>query len=406
MDRDVSGDGEPLRDERVLVRTYIIALLVIAVLALVTHLVVDGLVAAERTATRVVDVAGGQRMLSQRIGGLAVQLAHEDDISIRRTLRGKLAIAAAEMRRTHVGLLRGDSQLGIPGLRAERVDSVYFDPPHRLDLQVRTFLGAARNLVDQPVEDIRPDSVLLAYLINAPGERLLHSLETAVNAYVEVNQKKVGRQRTVLWVLLGGLLLTITLEGLFIFRPVFRKLFQRTRELYDLARTDPLTGSHNRRSFAALAEAEHERIKRSGHPCGVLMLDIDHFKAVNDTHGHHVGDDVIKTLARTCVDHLRRSDIFGRLGGEEFAVILPDTPVSDAMAAAEKLRAATEALRVPLPDGGSLTLTISIGVSRLTAGDESIYDALNRADAALYRAKTSGRSRVESGEGELEPQAG
>lgn len=395
MSRDARGPADPLRSERRLARTYIFALLLIAALAISTHTLVDVLVAAERTATRVVDVAGRQRMLSQRIGLLALELAHADDVDRRARLRQRLAMAAAEMHRSHVGLLRGDQHLGVPGLQSDGADDIYFGAPHELDLQVRTFIGAARSFSQLPGFMATADSPFLGFLIAAPRERLLRGLDAVVEQYVRDSQDTVRRLRVVLWSLLAALLATIAAEGLFVFRPAFRKLLERTRELYEMARTDPLTGSHNRRSFLSLAEAEHERVRRYGRPCSLLMIDIDHFKAVNDTHGHAVGDEVIRCIARVCVAELRRSDVFGRLGGEEFAAVLPDTAPQNALAVGEKLRAAVEAVAVPLPGGGTLSVTISIGAAGLRPEDHTLHEVLNRADRRLYRAKDEGRNRVD-----------
>lgn len=394
MTRESQGDRHPLRAERRMAQIYIVGLLLIAGLAIATHALIDALVAAETAATRVVDIAGGQRMLSQRIGLLSLELAHADTAEERTEARRRLEVAAETMHKAHVGLLEGDPSLGLPGLKSWAVDQIYFDPPHRLDRKVRTYIGAARGFAQLPTEMATPDSSFLEYLIGAPEHDLLRSQKAVVTQYVTDSRLTIRNLRVTLWGLLAALLITIALEGLFIFRPAFQKLLARTRELYNLARTDPLTGSHNRRSFTFLAEAEHERVKRYGHPCSVVMLDIDHFKLVNDTYGHHIGDQVIRGFAACCVENLRRSDLFGRLGGEEFAAVLPETTLSQAMAVAEKLRAAVAAHRLPLPAGGFLTVTTSVGVATLRADDEAIYDALNRADRRLYEAKQAGRNRV------------
>ena len=165
-------------------------------------------------------------------------------------------------------------------------------------------------------------------------------------------------------------------------------------EVQQMATTDALTGLHNRRQFFKLGEDEIERARRYRHPISVLMLDIDHFKAVNDNYGHSVGDQVLAATARRMLAALRRSDIAGRYGGEEFAMVLPET---DAVAAAqvvgERLREAIAGLPVDT-SAGPLRLTVSVGVARVRTGRESLLDALTRADAALYAAKRAGRNQV------------
>jgi diguanylate cyclase (GGDEF)-like protein/PAS domain S-box-containing protein len=166
------------------------------------------------------------------------------------------------------------------------------------------------------------------------------------------------------------------------------------QQLRDLAMHDPLTGLLNRRSLMNIMDSEYGRVKRhDDYPVGVLMLDIDHFKHVNDSYGHAVGDDVLKAFARTIKDHLRENDVFGRLGGEEFALLLPDTDAKGSLHVAEKVRAAVEAMRVH-GAGQDIAITTSIGVDLLRVIDQRPDGALARADAALYHAKHSGRNRV------------
>ncbi len=164
-------------------------------------------------------------------------------------------------------------------------------------------------------------------------------------------------------------------------------------ELARMARTDVLTGLNNRRSFMKLAETELSRTARYAGSMSVLMLDIDHFKRINDTHGHQVGDRVIQRLAALCQETLRDLDVIGRLGGEEFAVTMPSTGHSDAMVVAERLREAIEAGCVVLPQGLPLRFTVSIGVTTV-AQEGNLDTLLDQADKALYKAKNSGRNRV------------
>ena len=167
-------------------------------------------------------------------------------------------------------------------------------------------------------------------------------------------------------------------------------------ELVKQATTDPLTGLQNRRSFFANAERELARIQRGKVSHGVLiMIDLDHFKRINDTYGHGIGDDVLRHLADTLMCTLRRSDYAGRLGGEEFAVLLPDTPEEQGMLLAERLRVSIAEAAVSTP-AGDIFFTASMGLTILDGADANIGTALTRADDALYRAKEGGRNRVEA----------
>lgn len=164
------------------------------------------------------------------------------------------------------------------------------------------------------------------------------------------------------------------------------------------AKLDTLTGVANRRHFLETGNAEIRRASRFEHAMALLMLDIDHFKLINDTCGHLVGDRVIKAVADAAAAQLRHCDCLGRLGGEEFAVVLPETELTAALAAAERLRETIAALQ--LSHGGQpLPVTVSIGVTVLEAAGEPLSSLLHRADTAMYRAKNAGRNRVEVGRG-------
>jgi diguanylate cyclase (GGDEF)-like protein len=171
------------------------------------------------------------------------------------------------------------------------------------------------------------------------------------------------------------------------------------RELEHQARTDFLTGIPNRRHFLDLADLELARARRYGRPFSMLMLDLDLFKNVNDRYGHRVGDLTLQKVVEVCGQILREVDVVGRLGGEEFGIILPETDAEQALQVADRVRQAVATASVALPKGGSVGITTSIGVATYSDADPDVDAVLNRADRALYRAKRSGRDRVSS-EGE------
>ena len=182
-----------------------------------------------------------------------------------------------------------------------------------------------------------------------------------------------------------------------LYTAVVRDISERKRveqELRRMATTDPLTGLWNRRRFMELSEGELSRMRRYGRPVSVLMLDIDHFKSINDTHGHAAGDEALCQLAGLCRSALRETDHLGRLGGEEFAVLLPETGLDEAADVAERLRRRLADSAFPLSCGVTLRMTASIGVASCADDDTTIDRALGRADHALYRAKNNGRNQV------------
>ena len=166
--------------------------------------------------------------------------------------------------------------------------------------------------------------------------------------------------------------------------------------LEQLAATDPLTGAANRRAFMDKMHSEAQRSQRSGRPLSIVMIDIDKFKAVNDTYGHQTGDEVLKRVSAVCRQTIRESvDMLARFGGEEFVVVAPDTDLDGAAALAERLRRGLEAQQV-VCEGGPIRFTASFGVASVgPAGTEQdIDEALRRADECLYLSKKNGRNRV------------
>jgi len=156
---------------------------------------------------------------------------------------------------------------------------------------------------------------------------------------------------------------------------------------------DSMTKLVNHQHFNELLEQEISRTERYNRPLSIIMADIDHFKLINDNFGHPVGDFVIKTLADSLRSELRESDHVARYGGDEFAVILPETPLDNALAAAEKLREAIESLKV-VCDNKDIFVTMSFGVSAIPSTHKISRDELKkRADTALYQAKKQGRNR-------------
>jgi diguanylate cyclase (GGDEF)-like protein len=161
-----------------------------------------------------------------------------------------------------------------------------------------------------------------------------------------------------------------------------------------LATTDSLTSIWNRRYFRSLAKRELDRTNRYGGELALMMIDLDHFKRINDTYGHAVGDEALKMVAATGRATLRRIDIFARYGGEEFVIALPETPLEQAVQVAERLRQ-TLAETPITTETGHLHITVSIGLATNDPGSADLNTLLQQADEALYQAKDNGRNRVE-----------
>lgn len=161
------------------------------------------------------------------------------------------------------------------------------------------------------------------------------------------------------------------------------------------AKVDPLTGLHNRRWLEEVLGRTVERHARDGHPLAVIMLDVDHFKAFNDRHGHLAGDSALRAVGETVTSHLRGTDVAARYGGEELVVVLPETDRQQAVEIADRLRASVSGTPINDPHGNPLPgLTLSAGIAALDADHPDAQGLLWAADQALYRAKSAGRNQV------------
>jgi diguanylate cyclase (GGDEF)-like protein len=367
---------------RRLTYAYIAGLALIAILSGAVHVLLNNVIVAQGDSATVINVAGRQRMLSQRIGLLAMDL-HAGDASARQPLLDAVTL----MERSEKALTQG-GDLRIRQTLSPTAHRFYLEGATPLDSAVRQFVADARQFVQPPPG--ADGEAAYRRLQTAARTTLLPDLNQAVSIFEEEANQRIAWLRTAQKVVLITLLLTLSLEAIFIFRPLVGRVRRYAANMYDMATRDSLTGLSNRRHFMDMGNRELLLARRSGRPLSVVMLDLDHFKSVNDTYGHAVGDLVLKRFAAIAPVTLRNSDVIGRIGGEEFALMLREMPPRDAAAVAEKLRAAVAADR----SEGLPAFTVSIGVSGVDASDASLDDVLRRADKALYAAKADGRNRV------------
>ncbi len=172
------------------------------------------------------------------------------------------------------------------------------------------------------------------------------------------------------------------------------ELFNLKEEFKKRANTDPLTNLYNRRFFTKQAGREYQRAKRYSLSMTLMSIDIDHFKSINDQYGHPAGDQVLIKVAKQLQENLRQTDILARIGGEEFSILLPETSSQSAMIFAERIRENQSKLTITGDWQGSITLSVSIGISSFLSSDVAFDDLFSRADKALYQAKNSGRNKV------------
>jgi two-component system cell cycle response regulator len=261
---------------------------------------------------------------------------------------------------------------------------------------------AAQRLFGIPAQDlVGTDSLLL--MVDRESSGFLDYLRATLfaaedEAMPRISVELMGRPVS------GGLIPIEVSSGLVqtadhrVFTLLIRDISERKaeeRRLRDGANRDALTGVFSRAHLEQLAEIELFRVSRYGRALSALMLDVDHFKQVNDTHGHGAGDQVLREIARRCRAVMRACDLMGRWGGEEFVLLLPETAIEGARRLGERLLDAISGQRVALEGGRTIAVSVSIGIAAYRAGDAALGHLVQRADEALYRAKASGRCRVE-----------
>lgn len=219
-------------------------------------------------------------------------------------------------------------------------------------------------------------------------------LPTAVEFLLQDNvPERLMGLAAVLYVIAAYRSLRITDDFVQNFHSLSSELQGAKERAETLARTDFLTGMNNRRSFYDLCETSFRVARRHGQNLAVILLDIDQFKSINDAHGHAVGDEVLKSLSRIVAETCRDSDVAGRIGGEEFAILLPHTDAENALELAERLREQMEESVVHL-DQGDVRFTASFGVAQMDTACDSVEALVATADRAMYKAKRRGRNTV------------
>lgn len=259
----------------------------------------------------------------------------------------------------------------------------------RINQTLLNWLGYQRlELLGQPFEQLLSPSSKTLF-----REKQVQLLEEGLVEDLELNVQR--RDGQVLPVVMNSTIQRDDTGRFVVTRATVFDISERKKleaQLLQLARTDTLTGLHNRREFEAQSEKEITRCARFHAPLALLLIDVDHFKRINDTQGHQCGDDVLKTISVLFKSELRDTDTLARIGGEEFAVLMPMCDRGAAQEAAERLRKRVAQQHFEGRNGQDLQVTISIGISTHRATDQSIGPLLKRADQALYEAKASGRN--------------
>ncbi len=388
-------DNHPLEiknPSRYMTLTYIASLSIIAILSLVVHFMLDKVIAEQAKSGELINVSGQQRMLSQRISLFTMEYLISGD----RYTKTRIEETIFRLKQNHEYLL-AEHELAIEQGKHSPLSTsllnLYYSDPVNVDGKMEDFLNSVQRALDNtivPVSSFDDEDMTFLAMAKRP---MLQAFDDVVKQYEKESQERVDDLRWAQQIVLVIIVLTIFAEAVFIFRPMVRRISTYATRLQYEANFDALSGLHNRRAFNSLATLLVANSRRYTQHMSVIILDIDHFKRVNDTYGHDVGDEVISWVANKLKKHSRESDCVARFGGEEFVLLLPNTTCAGAMHAAEKLRQKIH--HKPFISGSkTISVTISAGVSQLNKQDTTIEAALKRADNALYEAKQGGRNQV------------
>ena len=372
---------------------YLTALVLIALLGLGAYFALSRVIQTQADYGAVINMSGRQRMLSQRTALYAQMLVYAQNPGERDALAQTLERDLELMERSHQGLLEGDEELGLPGRPSPEVAALYFEAPTDLNAQVLEYLSRVRSLLETPAGNLTPDNADLQAILATAPTTLLPALNDAVTQYEEELNAQVARLQ---WVELGVLLatlLTLVLEAVFIFRPMEKAIHASRQKLVHSAFHDALTRLPNRALFVKrLGRAVERRQAESSAYFAVVFLDLDHFKKINDSLGHSVGDALLVAFCERLVQCVRPTDTIARLAGDEFTVLLEDmSSPEDALKVAERIERSLDA---PFSLAGhTVQATASLGIVSSEEGYASSEEVLRDADIAMYRAKVGGRAK-------------
>lgn len=394
---------------------YLLALGLLAGLAFADYLILKHQILSTESDAAQINTSGRQRMLVERTALLARYLVSTPDRRERANVREQLFEAIQLLEQYQDAMIHGDPSLRLPGNPPPEVRALYFGPPMFLQTRLRNYLTAVKVLSRTPDAELTPQETHLGYIRTVASGKMLAALDHVVDHYQKQSEAKIARverlERWIFWTTF----LVLGATGLFIFRPMVRRVHQEmdrlahsyqelnnvTKELLKvneklerLALLDPLTELLNRRGLQQALSVEIQRIQRDPSDLHVLLVDLDDFKTINDTLGHAVGDIVLKEVALKLKASLRVTDYVARIGGDEFMILLPQTRRAEGMQVAEKVRFAIAGAKILLSSGKAVQATASLGFMAVSQETPSIDELLTETHVALSKSKEAGKNRV------------
>ncbi len=372
---------------RRLARSYVLGLLLVTAAVTSTFFILSALISAQSESAWLINISGRQRMLSQRIALQAEQLAHNLDGEVRdESLRAALQHDLALFLSSHEALIEAS---GGRDRMSSELSYVYFERVDPVDGAVRRFAEDTQAMLALPSEaDRRPAAQALSRVAKT---RLLNGLNTVVLVQQSEAEARVRFLKHLELAVYLITLLGLAAEAVWVFRPTLRELRLRARELQVLsyeASHDELTSLPNRRYFLEHARTTLAVAARKGHQTGMLHIDLDGFKAVNDDLGHAAGDEVLRWVSARLRETVREGDFIARIGGDEFVIL-----VTDVQSPLELERSAARLIEALAHPDDSAHSGASIGLAVMAPGERSIEPLLRQSDRALYKAKSAGKAR-------------
>ncbi len=398
--------SESGRPEKLVTKAYLIALSIIAVLTIGSHVITTNITNAQQRTSEVNYNIGRQRALIQQVAKYTKRYNEN-----KQQLEKDLLIQSIEQIGTsHEFMIKSVKPSGKKGaINSSTLQSFYYEEPYETDKKLKELLQAARDVADPPI-DMSEQEVLdkLELIEDTASTQLVNNYDIALEYYQEEATKEISGYYKLQTYTVIFILLTLLIEALFIFQPLVRKLANYNRKLLKMALEDPLTGLNNRRAFINRASSGLQESVSSSATVAVVLTDLDKFKLINDTYGHSAGDEVLKHFSRIMERSLRTYDVTGRIGGEEFAILLPNTTSEEAYKVINRLRKNIESTPCDYDEDdtrkNTLSYTASFGIVVSEDKNSNIENLLSQADRNLYKAKEDGRNLVVINDAEPMPE--
>lgn len=379
-----------------LTKAYVTAFLLIAIVSIGVHFVASSITQIQQTSIRNSYYINQERALVEQISAYSTK-----HFSMGEELDYDLTVQAIEqMKENHAKIAESLKISSLLNPKSVALDRVYYQEPFFLDENIQDFIKQAELYTSYETTDKTSERKEAYQFIQRKATSLLQPILN--KAMADYQKEVISRIETYHTIQLVGLLVVLAVllfEAAFIFHPLATKTRVYHNMLLKQALEDPLTKLSNRRAFMLRSEAAKKTAYRDNEQMIVALTDLDHFKSVNDTYGHDIGDAVLKHFSSVLKKSLRGGDIIGRIGGEEFAVVLPKTNFETGKEALERLCHDVENNPCPYISAAGtqekLVYTVSIGFTNVSFNkDMSIDELLKKADEALYEAKEGGRNRA------------